>query len=254
MKAVYGPHPHLGARRGGPWHSSSAGGAAGHGPCAGRQAKLGRRGHGLFAGGACVLDKRRGGISCVCAHAGRRGKLPCVHHGQPDQPEAAVRRQCAREICGTEVGTPENDIVSTLSVATSSLVTVVVLMLGVLCLVPLTPVLESPVLQPAFDTVIPALFGALAFKYFSKAPCLRRPGGDVRVVRGRARADWAGVVPYPAGRRAFHCAGVADVPQGAGCEAHGPGHIGAPALRREKRKREENAAFPAQQREKFLLT
>ena len=70
------------------------------------------------------------------------------------------------------MGTPENDIVSTLSVATSSLVTVVVLMLGVLCLVPLTPVLEAPVLQPAFDTVIPALFGALAFKYFSKSPLL----------------------------------------------------------------------------------
>ena len=69
-------------------------------------------------------------------------KLPCAAN--------------AREICGTEVGTPENDIVSTLSVATSSLVTVV----------------EAPVLQPAFDTVIPALFGALAFKYFSKSPLL----------------------------------------------------------------------------------
>ena len=85
-------------------------------------------------------------------------KLPCAAN--------------AREICGTEVGTPENDIVSTLSVATSSLVTVVVLLVGVLCLVPLTPVLASPVLQPAFDTVIPALFGALAFKYFSKSPRL----------------------------------------------------------------------------------
>ena len=37
---------------------------------------------------------------------------------------------------------------------------------GVLCLVPLTPVLEAPALQPAFNNVIPALFGALAFKYF----------------------------------------------------------------------------------------
>ncbi len=74
----------------------------------------------------------------------------------------------AREICGTEVGTPENDIISTLSVAVSSLVTVVILALGVLCLVPLRPVLENPVLEPAFNTVIPALFGALAFKYFSK--------------------------------------------------------------------------------------
>lgn len=72
----------------------------------------------------------------------------------------------AREICGTEVGTPENDVISTLSVAASSLVTTLVLAIGVLCLVPLTPVLEAPALQPAFNNVIPALFGALAFKYF----------------------------------------------------------------------------------------
>lgn len=72
----------------------------------------------------------------------------------------------SREICGTEVGTPENDVISTLSVAASSLVTTLVLAIGVLCLVPLTPVLEAPALQPAFNNVIPALFGALAFKYF----------------------------------------------------------------------------------------
>lgn len=74
----------------------------------------------------------------------------------------------AREVCGTEVGTPENDIVSTLSVAVSSLVTTAVLAIGVLCLVPLRPILENPALAPAFNNVIPALFGALAFKYFSK--------------------------------------------------------------------------------------
>lgn len=74
----------------------------------------------------------------------------------------------AREICGTETGTPENDIVSTLSVAVSSLVTTAVLAIGVLCLVPLRPILENPALAPAFNNVIPALFGALAFKYFSQ--------------------------------------------------------------------------------------
>lgn len=75
----------------------------------------------------------------------------------------------ARDICGTESGSMENEIVSTLSIAASSLVTVVVLAVGVLCLVPLTPVLESPVLTPAFNNVIPALFGALAYQYFSKS-------------------------------------------------------------------------------------
>lgn len=72
----------------------------------------------------------------------------------------------ARDIVGTKVGTPENEVVSTLSIATSSLVTIVVLALGVAALVPLQPVLQSPVLRPAFDNVVPALFGAMAYKYF----------------------------------------------------------------------------------------
>lgn len=75
----------------------------------------------------------------------------------------------AREICDTKVGSPENEIVSTLSIATSSLVNVAVLAIGVICLVPLTPILENPVLRPAFNNVIPALFGALAYKYYSKS-------------------------------------------------------------------------------------
>ena len=74
----------------------------------------------------------------------------------------------AREMADARVGTPENEIISTLSVATSSLVTVVVLALGVLLLTPLQPVLGNPALTPAFDNVVPALFGALGLKYFLK--------------------------------------------------------------------------------------
>ena len=74
----------------------------------------------------------------------------------------------AKEIAGTKSGTTENEIVSTLSIASSSLTTIVILALGVLLLVPLQPVLQSPVLQPAFENVVPALFGAMAYKYFRK--------------------------------------------------------------------------------------
>lgn len=74
----------------------------------------------------------------------------------------------ARDLADARVGTPENEVISTLSVATSSLVTVLVLAIGVLLLVPLQPVLESPILTPAFDNVVPALFGALGLKYFIK--------------------------------------------------------------------------------------
>lgn len=74
----------------------------------------------------------------------------------------------ARDLVGAKSGTPENEIVSTLSIATSSLVTTVVIAIGVLMLIPLQPVLESPVLQPAFNNVVPALFGAMAYRYFRK--------------------------------------------------------------------------------------
>jgi len=74
----------------------------------------------------------------------------------------------ARDLAGVRTGTPENEIVSTLSIATSSLVTIVILALGVLALVPLQPVLQSPALQPAFANVVPALFGAMAYQYYRK--------------------------------------------------------------------------------------
>ena len=74
----------------------------------------------------------------------------------------------ARDIVGAKVGTPENEIISTLSIATSSLVTILVLAVGVAILLPLRTVLQSPVLQPAFEQVVPALFGTLAYKYFRR--------------------------------------------------------------------------------------
>lgn len=72
----------------------------------------------------------------------------------------------ARDIVGAKTGTPENEIISTLSIATSSLVTMLILALGVLLLQPLRPFLESEALQPAFSNVVAALFGAMAYKYF----------------------------------------------------------------------------------------
>ncbi len=72
----------------------------------------------------------------------------------------------ARDIVGAKTGTPENEIISTLSIATSSLVTILVLAVGVLLLTPLQPILQSEALQPAFSNVVPALFGAMAYKYY----------------------------------------------------------------------------------------
>lgn len=46
----------------------------------------------------------------------------------------------ARDMVGAKTGTQENEIISTISIATSSLVTILVLALGVLLMVPLQPV------------------------------------------------------------------------------------------------------------------
>lgn len=62
----------------------------------------------------------------------------------------------------------EGEIISTIAIAVSSIVTTVIIALGVLLIVPLTPVLNSPSLSPAFDNVLPALFGALGVVYISK--------------------------------------------------------------------------------------
>ena len=35
-------------------------------------------------------------------------------------------------------------------------------------MIPLSPILEAEVLQPAFNNVVPALFGAMSFNYFRK--------------------------------------------------------------------------------------
>ena len=74
----------------------------------------------------------------------------------------------ARDMVGAKSGTRENEIISTLSIATSSLVTILVLAVGVAAFTPLRPLLQEPALQPAFDNVVPALFGAMAYKYYRK--------------------------------------------------------------------------------------
>ncbi|MGD9964695.1 MAG: hypothetical protein AB7S96_05005 [Candidatus Izemoplasmatales bacterium] len=79
-------------------------------------------------------------------------KIPCVMN--------------ATELAKTEINTEENEIVSTVAVAFSSITTVVIMSLGVMLLIPLRPLLNSPVLAPAFNWVVSALFGALGYKYF----------------------------------------------------------------------------------------
>ncbi len=74
----------------------------------------------------------------------------------------------AMERANVKASSEEGEVISTISIAVSSIVTTFIIIIGVICIVPLTPVLESPVLEPAFDMILPALFGGLAIVFISK--------------------------------------------------------------------------------------
>lgn len=75
----------------------------------------------------------------------------------------------AMESVGAKSGTEEGEIVSTIAIATSSLVTTIVITIGVILLSAIAPVINSPTLTPAFDNILPALFGGLAVVYIGKS-------------------------------------------------------------------------------------
>jgi len=74
----------------------------------------------------------------------------------------------ALEQNGVSANSEEGEIISTIAIATSSIVTTIIIIIGVICIVPLTPVLEAPVLAPAFEQMLPALFGGLGVAFISK--------------------------------------------------------------------------------------
>ncbi len=74
----------------------------------------------------------------------------------------------AMERANVKASSEEGEVISTISIAVSSIVTTIIIIIGVICIVPLTPVLEAPVLVPAFDMILPALFGGLAVVFISK--------------------------------------------------------------------------------------
>ena len=74
----------------------------------------------------------------------------------------------AMERAEVKPSSEEGEIISTIAIAVSSIVTTFIIILGVILIIPITPVLESPVLKPAFDMILPALFGGLAVVFISK--------------------------------------------------------------------------------------
>lgn len=74
----------------------------------------------------------------------------------------------AMERANVKANSEEGEIISTISIAVSSIVTTLIIILGVILIIPLSPIISSPVLTAAFDQLLPALFGGLAVVFISK--------------------------------------------------------------------------------------
>jgi hypothetical protein len=81
----------------------------------------------------------------------------------------------AMESAGVQQGSEEGDVISTIAIAVSSLVTLAVIIVFMVLMVPLTPVFSSEALKPAFENVVPALFGGLMVAFMSRTPKVAVP-------------------------------------------------------------------------------
>lgn len=74
----------------------------------------------------------------------------------------------ALEQAGVKANSDESEVVSTIAIAISSIVTTLIIVIGVLLIIPLAPILNSEALAPAFEYMLPALFGGLGVVFISK--------------------------------------------------------------------------------------
>lgn len=83
-------------------------------------------------------------------------KLPCAMN--------------AMERADVRANSEEGEVISTISIGASSITTTVIIAAGVLLFAPVLPKIlaEGSVIKPAFEYVVPALFGALGASYFTK--------------------------------------------------------------------------------------
>ncbi len=76
----------------------------------------------------------------------------------------------AMENANVRANTEEGEVISTIAIGVSSITTTVIIAVGVLAFSPVLPLItaEGSVFKPAFEWVLPALFGALGASYFAK--------------------------------------------------------------------------------------
>src|SRR5574344_1833892 len=76
----------------------------------------------------------------------------------------------AMDIIGVKADTEEGELTSTISIAVSSIVTTLIIIIGIVLAVVFNfdKILAGEALKPAFDMVVPALFGGLGVYFISK--------------------------------------------------------------------------------------
>ncbi len=74
----------------------------------------------------------------------------------------------AMNAADVKMGSAKGDLISTIAIGASTIITTVIIFAGAMLIHPLTPLLEAPAVEPAFDNIIPALFGALGVVYISR--------------------------------------------------------------------------------------
>ncbi len=74
----------------------------------------------------------------------------------------------AIELTETKANSEAGDVVATIAIAVCSIVTVVIIILGMLLISVIQPILSSELLAPAFENILPAMFGALGVFFMAK--------------------------------------------------------------------------------------
>ncbi len=76
----------------------------------------------------------------------------------------------AMENAKVRPNTEEGEVISTIAIGVSAITTTVIIAVGVVAFAPILPSItaEGSVFKPAFEQVLPALFGALGASYFAK--------------------------------------------------------------------------------------
>jgi len=87
----------------------------------------------------------------------------------------------AIKLADVEQSTAKGDAIVTVAIATSSIATMIVIVIGVMLLVPLQPILSTPVVQTATQYMLPALFGGLVLGILGGA-------GGKYIIKGKALA------------------------------------------------------------------